>query len=222
MDGVRTRLLDGAKLEIKAPQTISMEVSIYSVPTDLQMELALEILKEKGFTAGDRHGDFQPRILDVSADVSNALEMFAQFPRPELVSEATISVQAGSQRVVSVARSIPYAMQTTTETDLVDSTRVHVKNGEIRCGITLHLEPVINREGGVTLTCHREVSRPVETEQDSHEEQLLRVVKTFSSAKGFMKANDAFIHVEFVQPEKPKSGFSGEVIITVITAEVVS
>lgn len=221
MGKLGTRLLDGAKTEIKSPETVGVEVFIYSSRTELSTEDVLELLQVKGFTPADRPGDLQPRIIDVSGGLSNALEMFAEFSKPDLMSESTLAVPAGSQWVVSATRSMPYAMQTTTETDLNGSTRVQVKNGKIRFGITLYLEPAVNREGGVTLTCHRQVTRPVETEQAATGSGLTQVAQTFSSVKGFMKADDAFVHAEFVQAENPTPGFSGEVIVTLISAKVV-
>lgn len=221
MDKLGKRLLGGAKTEIKVPETVSLEVSVYSVGTGRPMQAVLDLLKDREFTPASRLGDFQPRVIDVSGDRSKVLEVFAELSKPRLVSEATLSVSAGVQAIVSATRSMSYAMQTTTETDLNGSKRVREKKGEIRFGVSLYLEPVVTPQGALELTCHREVSRPTDAAQVGTGKGLMRLVHTSSSARGRLKPEDAFVHAEFLRAENPTPRFSGEIIVTVISANVV-
>jgi hypothetical protein len=223
MESLGNRLLAGATTEVKVPRLIEFDVSIYSAATNRPCEEVLDHLRERGFVSANRPGNFEPRIFNVSGNPEKAIDLFSGLSKLDVMSAKTFSVSDGAQATVSATRSIPYTSRKTTETAPDGSTRVtHEEKSDLKVGVFLNLsaEAVVQKNDQVEMRCHRATTRPMYAPDVESGTNLPRAIQTSTATKCLLTPNDAFVHVEFLHAEKPTDSFSGETIVTVITARI--
>jgi hypothetical protein len=223
MKSLGKRFLAGATTEVKSPRAISFHITICSGATDRPPQEILDRLR-KDFIPTSTPGGFEPRVVDVSGDHDKALDMFSGISKLDIVSDELFSVSSGALATVSATRSMPYISHTTTETDPDGSTRViREETSEVKFGVSLNLMATaeFGRDDEVQVRWFRSISRPTyAAEVADTGTSLPRIEHRSYAEECLLRSSDALVLAEFHAAETATDDFTGEVIITVVSAKV--